>query len=74
LELRGWKWQEVRENCIVRTFVTCSFTRYYYGDKIKRMAWVGHVARMGGMRNEYIILIGKSKLKRPLGNIDVDEK
>jgi hypothetical protein len=32
-----------------------------------RMRWVGHVARMGAMRNAYNILVRKSEGKRPLG-------
>jgi hypothetical protein len=31
------------------------------------MSWVGHVARVGEMRNAYNILVGKSERKRPLG-------
>jgi hypothetical protein len=30
------------------------------------MTWMGHVARMGKMRNVYRILVGKLKGKRPL--------
>jgi hypothetical protein len=30
---------------------------YYYGDQIKEVRWVGHVARMVEMRNEYRIFI-----------------
>jgi hypothetical protein len=32
-----------------------------------RMSWVGHVARMGYMRNVYKILVGKPEGKRPRG-------
>jgi hypothetical protein len=32
------------------------------------MRWVGHVARMGEKRNAYMILVGKSEGKRPLGS------
>jgi hypothetical protein len=32
--------------------------------KSKRMRWVGHVARMGGNRNAFRVLIGKSEGKR----------
>jgi hypothetical protein len=35
--------------------------------KSRRMIWVGHVARMGEMRNAYRILVGKPEGKRPLG-------
>jgi hypothetical protein len=35
--------------------------------KSRRMRWTWHVARMGQMRNEYNILVGKPEGKRPLG-------
>jgi hypothetical protein len=35
--------------------------------KSRRMRWAGHVARMGGKRNAYRLLLGKSEGKRPLG-------
>jgi hypothetical protein len=35
--------------------------------KSRRMTWAGHVARMGGMRNTYKILVGKPELKRLVG-------
>jgi hypothetical protein len=35
--------------------------------KSRRMRCVGHVARMGAKRNEYRILVGNPKGKRPLG-------
>jgi hypothetical protein len=35
--------------------------------KLRRMRWVGHVARMGEKRNAYKILVGKPEGKRPLG-------
>jgi hypothetical protein len=31
--------------------------------KSRRMRWVGHVARMGEMRNAYNILVGNLKVK-----------
>jgi hypothetical protein len=33
----------------------------------RRMRWVGYVARVGEMRNAYIILVGKPEGKRKLG-------
>jgi hypothetical protein len=42
------------------------FTRYY-GDQMNRNYMDGYVARMGDMRNVYIILVGKSEGKGPLG-------
>jgi hypothetical protein len=35
--------------------------------KSRRMRSAGHVARMGEGRNEYRVLVGKPKGKRPLG-------
>jgi hypothetical protein len=35
--------------------------------KSRRTTWAGHVARMVGIMNAYKILVGKSKVKRPLG-------
>jgi hypothetical protein len=34
--------------------------------KSRRVRWTGYVARMGGKRNAYRILVGKSEGKRPL--------
>jgi hypothetical protein len=35
--------------------------------KSRRIRWAGHVARFGGTRNVYRILVGKPEGKRPLG-------
>jgi hypothetical protein len=35
--------------------------------QLKRMRWAEHVARMGKMRNEYNLLVGKPEGSRPLG-------
>jgi len=36
--------------------------------KLRKMRWVGHVARLGeGRRVMYRVLVGKPKGKRPLG-------
>jgi hypothetical protein len=35
--------------------------------KSRRMRWVGHVARIGEVRNVYRVLVGKPEGKRPLG-------
>jgi hypothetical protein len=35
--------------------------------KSRRMRWAGHVARIREKRNAYRILVGKPKVKRPLG-------
>jgi hypothetical protein len=35
--------------------------------KARRMRWAGHVARMGEVRGEYNILVGRHEERRPLG-------
>jgi hypothetical protein len=35
--------------------------------KLRRIRWVGHVARMGEKKNMYRLLVGKAEGKRPLG-------
>jgi hypothetical protein len=35
--------------------------------KSRRMRWVGHVALMGEGRSVYMVLVGRSEGKRPLG-------
>jgi hypothetical protein len=35
--------------------------------KSRRMRWAGHVARMGEKRGAYRILVGRPKVRRPLG-------
>jgi hypothetical protein len=35
--------------------------------KLRRIRCAGHVARMGGRRGAYRVLVGKPKEKRPLG-------
>jgi hypothetical protein len=35
--------------------------------KSRRMKWAGHVERIGEKRNAYIVFVGKSEGKRPLG-------
>jgi hypothetical protein len=34
---------------------------------LRRMRWAGYVARMGGRRGIYRVLVGKPERKRPLG-------
>jgi hypothetical protein len=68
LYLGGRKWQEAREHCIMRSFIT----RYVSPNiisviKLRMMIWQGYVARMAEMRNAHSILVGKPKGKRPLG-------
>jgi hypothetical protein len=42
--------------------------------KSKGMRWAGHVARVGGRREPYRVLVGKPEGKRPLGRSGIDER
>jgi hypothetical protein len=42
-------------------------TKYYSGNQIRRMRWVGNVAHMGKKIVEYRMLIVKPEGKRQLG-------
>jgi hypothetical protein len=42
--------------------------------KPRRMRWAGYVARMGGIRNIYSILVGKPEGKRHFEDQDGDGK
>jgi hypothetical protein len=62
------KRQEVGENCILRSFVTCTLLEVHLRMiNSRRMRWTGRVARMGEERNAYRILVGKQERKSPLG-------
>ena len=37
--------------------------------KSRRMRWAGYVARIGGRRVVYRILVGKHEIKRPFGRV-----
>jgi hypothetical protein len=63
LDLRGRKWQEAGEDCIMRGFITCALIRLM---KSRRMKWVGHVARVEEIIYSDRILVGKAEGKRPL--------
>jgi hypothetical protein len=54
------KWREVRESCIMRSFIICNLQ-----DKKNEMG--GACSTMGEKRNAYRILVGKAERKRPLG-------
>jgi hypothetical protein len=62
--LRWKKWREAGDDCIMRSFRTCSFKRNIVKVIKSRMIWVGHVACVEEMRSVYKILVGKSKGKR----------
>jgi hypothetical protein len=61
LDLTGRKWQEAGEDFIMRSFIT------FRVIKSRGMGLVGHVPKMGEVRNAYKIFIRKSEGKRPLG-------
>ena len=42
-------------------------TQYRAGDKMEKMRWAGHVARMGDERGVYRVLVEKLEGKKPLG-------
>jgi hypothetical protein len=68
LNLRGKEWWEAGEDCIMRSFMTCTIKENIVTMIIpRRIGWTGHVARMGKMRNPYDILVGEPEWwKRPL--------
>jgi hypothetical protein len=66
LDVRGRKWREAGEDCIMRSFTTGTLQKYRRTIKWRRMQWAGYVARMGEVRNVYSILVGNPEGKRPL--------
>jgi hypothetical protein len=52
------KWQEVGENCIMRSFIACTLLQVYLECSTNE-----------GVGNGYRILVGKSEGKRPLGRL-----
>jgi hypothetical protein len=46
LELRGKKWQEAEEDCVMRSFISCTLQQILLGR-------AGYVARVGEMRNAF---------------------
>jgi hypothetical protein len=48
LDLRGRKWRENGEDCIIRSFITTlRFANYYEGDKIKKGEMGGQCSMHG---------------------------
>jgi hypothetical protein len=58
LGVRKKKWQEAGENCVMRSFIIWTF----HGDDIKGKRWTERVARVGEMRNAF--LVGEPEGKR----------
>jgi hypothetical protein len=61
------KGQEVGENCIMRSFITCTSPSIIRIIKSRRMRWAVHLPRMGEKTNAYRILVVKPEGKRSLG-------
>jgi hypothetical protein len=49
-----------------------SFTKYYYGHKIKLGVWGGSFSMHGRCERCYKTLVGKPEGKRPLGRPSID--
>jgi hypothetical protein len=51
--------REVTGGSIMRGFIVCIIDKYIIRViKSRRTVWVGHIARMGEMRNSLTILVG----------------
>jgi hypothetical protein len=55
----------------LKTYISSNIIRVI---KARRIRWVDHVARMGGIRTDYKILVGKPEGKRSFGNLGIDGK
>jgi hypothetical protein len=61
LDLRGRKWWEAGEDCIMRSFITCTLHQTVLRDYINENE-IGGACRRHGMRNAYKNF-GRKKLK-----------
>jgi hypothetical protein len=66
LDIRGRKWQEVGEECLMRSFVTWTLHQIYSGIKSMRMRWAENLERMREMINAYKMLVGIPEGKKLL--------
>jgi hypothetical protein len=57
-------WRKLHNEELHGSYSSPSFIKMI---RSRRMRWTGHVARMGEMRNEYKVLVGKPEGRRPLG-------
>jgi hypothetical protein len=64
LDLGERKWQEAGEDCIMRSFITCTLHQILRVMKSMMIRWAGHVTRMREMRNPYRIFVRKPEAKR----------
>jgi hypothetical protein len=66
MDLRERKWREAGKDCIMRSFITCTFHHINTFIKSMGIQWVGHVARTVEVRNVANNLDGKPEGKTPL--------
>ncbi|KAJ4436941.1 hypothetical protein ANN_17073 [Periplaneta americana] len=59
--------QTIRENTGILLEASKEIGLEVNPEKIKRLRWAGHVARMGESINAYRVLVGRPEGKRPLG-------
>jgi len=62
-ELRG-EWRKLRNEELHELYCSSNIVREI---KLRRMIWAGNVASMGGSRDLYRVLVGKTEVKKPLG-------
>jgi hypothetical protein len=60
----GGGWRRLRNEKLHNLYASPKFVRVI---KPMTVGWARHVARMGGMRNAYEIVVGKPEGKRSLG-------
>jgi hypothetical protein len=58
------EWRALRNEELFDLYFSASIVRII---KLRRMRWVGHVARMGKKKNMCRLLVGKPEGKGPLG-------
>jgi hypothetical protein len=46
----------------MRSFIICTFAKYYEDNQLKDGEMAGHVGRMGQIRSAYKILDGKQRI------------
>jgi hypothetical protein len=70
--MRRRKWQEAGEDCIMRSFITCTLHHVFFRVmKSRRMRLVGYVAWVGAMGNVRKIFVSKPEGKRPIGRLGI---
>jgi hypothetical protein len=67
LDLKGRKWQEAREDGIIRSFITSILHKILLGYQVKEDEMGGAWSTHGRNGDAYNISGGKPGVKRPLG-------